>query len=599
AGLLPNRLAANPLELFTPFINPNSDRILVLINLAGGNDGLNTLIGLDQLEQLTTVRPNVVLPASGILNLTPTVGLHGAMAGMKQLFDDGLLGAIQGVGYPNQNRSHFRSTDIWNSGSAADEVLTSGWLGRHLDTLHPGYPTNYPNATYDYPLAMTMGTVVSETCQGVSSNFSIGVENPNSFTYIAPGGNTPLPENRYGEEVAFVRNLIGQNNVYGSVVQEAAQAGNSLATNYTDGPLSKQLRNIAQLLSGGLQTRIFVATLGGFDTHSAQVFAANPELGIHANLLRELSDSVKAFCDDLALLGLEDRVLGMTYSEFGRRIRSNQSNGTDHGDGAPLFLFGTCVQAGILGNNPVIDPDVDQLSGVPMQYDYRDVFGSVLVDWFEVAPEEVSNLFINGFNYLPIADACNQTLDVDLLSFVANGQDKEIWLDWSTSRETNNAGFVIERSQDGRSFRPIGRLSAGRQGEEIINAYQYVDRDVDLGVLYYYRLRQEDLDGSLNYSPIQTARLNGTALGDWAVGLVRPNPISERSYVKVYAPVDSLISWEVFNTSGQRVRNGSTSLTGRMDTRIGLEGMHFKPGTYVWLMTTEDGQQFTRKFVRL
>ncbi|MEM6769467.1 MAG: DUF1501 domain-containing protein [Bacteroidota bacterium] len=597
-ALLKSGIAAAPLELFTQFINPDSDRVLVLIRLSGGNDGLNTLIGLDQLANLRQVRPNVALPDSGIIGLTPTVGLHGNMTGMKSLFDNGQLSAIQAVGYPNQNRSHFRSTDIWTSASPANEVISTGWMGRYLDELHPDFPTGYPNDTFDYPLAMTMGNVVSETCQGISSNFIVAVNNPFNFTYIATGGNTALPENYYGDEVMYVRALIGQSNQYGDIVQEAANAGTSMATNYTDGPLSRQLRNIAFLLSGGLQTKIFIATLGGFDTHSGQVTASNTAAGNHADLMTELSESIKAFTDDLAMLGLSNRVLGMTFSEFGRRIRSNQSNGTDHGDAAPLFLFGDCVQGGILGNNPEIDTQVAQNVGVPFQYDFRDVYGSVLIDWFDVPQATVTNLISEGFNYLPLASACNQTLDVDLLNITATGQDKEIWVDWSTSRETNNAGFTVERSTDGRNFRPIGRQAAGLQGDEVFNEYRYVDRDVDLGVLYYYRLKQEDLDGSYDYSPIQTARLQGSALGDWAVGLVRPNPINERSYVKVYAPLDSRVSWEIFNASGQRVRSGSTALAGRMDTRIGLEGMDLKPGTYLWRLTTDSGRQFARKFTR-
>lgn len=596
-ALIKGGIAAAPVELFSQFINPDSDRVLVLIRLSGGNDGLNSLIGLDQLSNLRQVRPNVALPDEGIIGLTSNVGLHKNLAGLKDLFDNGKLGAIQSVGYPNQNRSHFRSTDIWTAASASDEVLSTGWMGRYLEGDHPEFPTGYPNEEFDYPLAMTMGNVVSETCQGTASNFSVAVNNPFSFTYIAPGGNTPLPDNYYGNEVAFVRNLIGQSNAYGDVVQNTADAGNSLATNYTDGPLSRQLKNIAYLLSGGLKTKIFIATLGGFDTHSGQVSGDNTQ-GVHAELMAELGDSIKAFSDDLALLGLSERVLGMTFSEFGRRIRSNQSNGTDHGDAAPLFLFGDCVQGGILGNNPEIDVAVEQNVGVPFQYDFRDVYGSVLVDWFEIPQATVANLISGGFTYLPIANACAATLDVDLMSVTAQGHDKEIWLEWSTSRETNNAGFVIERSTDGRNFRAIGRQAAGRQGDNVFNEYRYIDRDVDLGVLYYYRLRQQDLDGSFEFSPIQTARLSGTALGEWAVGLVRPNPISERSYLKVYAPVDSQISWEIFNVSGQRVRTGSLALAGRMDTRIGLEGMVLRPGTYVWRLTTESGEQFVRKFVR-
>ena len=273
------------------------------------------------------------------------------MTGMQTLFTEGKLGAVQAVGYPNQNRSHFRSTDIWTSASPADEVITTGWVGRYLAEDHPDFPTNYPSDAFPDPLAMTMGNVISETCQGLSSNFSVAVNNPFNYLYIAPGGDTPLPANtNYGSEVSYVRDLIGQSNEYGSVVQNAANAGASMATTYTDGGLSRQLRNVATLISGGLTTKIYVATLTGFDTHSGQVSGSDPLSGTHANLLTELSDSIKAFQDDLEALGLADRVMGMTFSEFGRRIKDNASAGSDHGDAGALFVFGNCVAGGITGD---------------------------------------------------------------------------------------------------------------------------------------------------------------------------------------------------------------------------------------------------------
>ncbi|OAV45026.1 DUF1501 domain-containing protein [Lewinella sp. 4G2] len=597
-ALLNNGVAGAPLQLFTQFINPDSDKVLVLIRLAGGNDSLNTLIGTDQIENLRIVRPNIALPDSGIIDLTPETGLHSAMTGMKTLFDEGKLGAVQAVGYPNQNRSHFRSTDIWTSASDADEVITTGWLGRYLENDHPEYPTGYPSTEYTDPLAMTMGTVISETCQGTSSNFSVAVNNPFNYLYIAPGGDTPLPVGtNYGTEVDFVRTLIGQSNEYGEVVQNAANAGNSLADNYTTGRLSKQLRDIAYLISGGLKTKVYVATLTGFDTHSAQVNDGDRLTGRHAELMTELSDSIKAFQDDLEALGLADRVMGMTFSEFGRRIKDNASNGSDHGDAGSLFVFGNCVAGGITGTNPVIDTEVDQITGVPYQYDFRDVYGSVLMDWFDVPETTVQNLVYPGFQYLPIFNGCNLSLPVDLMSITARGLTKSIKVEWSTSRETDNAGFVVERSEDGRNFRAIGRVRPGAQGNSI-NEYSFEDTDVRLGALYYYRLRQEDLSGSFEYSPIQTARLRGTAKGDWAVGLPRPNPVRSDSYLKVYAPVDSTANFEVFDVRGQRLRTGTVTLPGGVDTRVALRPGGLAPGTYVYRLRTADGKVFSRKFIK-
>jgi uncharacterized protein (DUF1501 family) len=596
-ALLSSGIAADPASFFSRFINPNSDKVLVLIRLSGGNDGLNTLIGLDQLDNLLQVRGNVALSASDVIGLNTTTGLHGSMTGMKALYDEGLLGAVQAVGYPNQNRSHFRSTDIWTSGSAATETETTGWLGRYLEIDHAEFPTGYPNEEFPYPLAMTMGNVVSSTCQGSLSNLSVVVKNPFNFLYIAPGGNTSLPAGNYGDEVNYVRDLIGQSNQYGSVVQEAANAGNTLAVNYTDGKLSDQLQNIATLIAGGLPTKIYVATLGSFDTHSEQV-GSDRLVGKHAELLTELSDSVKAFMDDLKLLGVDDRVMGLTFSEFGRRIRSNESSGTDHGDAGPLFLFGNCIQGGVLGQSPEIDTAVDQSTGVPFQYDFRDVYGSVLVDWFDVSETKVQTLFSDGFTYLPIANGCRRPLGILVDAPAAFGDEYLINLDWEDHILPRPLGFRLERSEDGRSFRVISRIPA-QHSEEGVVAYSFQDTEVRKNQLYYYRLQREDVDGTISTSGVQTARLRGSSQGVWTVGLPRPNPVQdEGSYIKVYAPTDAMANWNITDTKGRILRKGSISLLGGKDSRIPLQPKGLPAGTYVWQLRTNDGQRFSRRLIR-
>lgn len=594
-ALLSSGVAADPAGFFSQFINPDSDRILVLIRLSGGNDGLNTLIGLDQLSNLQQVRSNVALSQNQVLPLNDTVGLHGRMTGLKSLFDNGQLGAVQAVGYPNQNRSHFRSTDIWTAGAGSDEIQPKGWLGRYLELEHPEFPTGYPNDPFNYPLAMTMGNVVSSTCQGTSANLSVVVNNPFNYLYIAPGGDTALPNNFYGDEVSYVRGLISQSNQYGAIVQESANAGASMATTYTGGNLSNQLKNIATLISGGLKTKIYVATLGGFDTHSDQIQTNDRLTGVHGDLMDELSASIKAFMDDLELIGCADRVMGMTFSEFGRRIRSNQSNGTDHGDAGPLFLFGNCVQGGVLGNSPIIDAEVAQNVGVPFQYDFRDVYGSVLVDWFEVPEATVQTLFTGGFTYLPIADGCSSVLAASVHSISAVGMDDHIEVQWHTRFDSPPRGFTVERSEDGRNFRSIRRMAADLSGAE-----QYVleDHDVRKGPQYYYRVKVEAADGVITTSNVQIASLRGTSQGVWTVGLPRPNPVSADSYIKVYAPVDALANYELLDAHGRRLRTGTVNLQGRMDNRIPLQPAGLPTGHYVWRLTTPSGERFARKLIK-
>ncbi len=395
---------AKPL-LFS-FANDAADRVLVLIQLNGGNDGLNTIIPLDQYHNLYNARPEIIIPENKVIPITDTLGLHPIMTSMKALYEDGHLGIVQSVGYPNQNRSHFRSMEIWSTASPANQFWNTGWLGRYLDEQFPGYPNGYPNDRYPAPFAISMGFSVSATCQGAAANISLSLNDPFTLRHIAENTSTEDVGTRYGEELAFIRSTVGQTNNYADSILAAANHGiNHVA--YPDTELAQQLKNVALLIAGGLQTKIYVVSLGGFDTHANQANSSDPMQGKHAELLRTLSDAISAFQQDIKQAGLEHRVIGMTFSEFGRQIRANQSNGTDHGTAAPLLLFGACVQPHIWGENPEIPAEVEEQEGVPMQYDFRDVYGSVLMDWFGLPEENARNLLYPDFRYLPIIRNCN------------------------------------------------------------------------------------------------------------------------------------------------------------------------------------------------
>lgn len=382
------------------------DHVLVLIRLNGGNDGLNTLIPLDQYDNLMIQRPNIILPENQLLGLNATNALHPVMTGMADMFADGKLSILQNVGYPDQNRSHFRSTDIWSTG-LMDPAGTTGWLGRHLDHNFPNYPDDYPNATYPDPFAISMGYEVSATCQGLMANFSVSVNDP--FETFNLQESALLNDGTYyGSHMEFLSTMIAQANEYGAAVNTAANNGNTLSTLYDDNnDLAVQLRYVAQMISGGLKTKIYIVNINGFDTHNAQVVENAPTTGAHAGLLKSVSDAVAAFQDDLNLLGLEARVAGMTFSEFGRQVASNASFGTDHGDAAPLFLFGTCIDSQIIGPNPVISDQIVDQAGIPMQIDFRDVYASVLKDWFEADPTDIQAMFEHTVNFIPVLGACN------------------------------------------------------------------------------------------------------------------------------------------------------------------------------------------------
>jgi uncharacterized protein (DUF1501 family) len=399
-GGFPLLAAAKPRTL----TSTENDKILVLVQLQGGNDGLSTIFDSSQYANLQAVRGNIILPESSILNFHNNYGFHSNMQEMKEVWNAGNLGIVQNVGYPNQNRSHFRSTDIWNTASSAEDFDTRGWIGRFYDLNYSDYPNGYPNTTKPHPFALTMGKIISETCQGVNANYSLSLLNPfNPGTaLVSAGGN--IPANCFGDSLSFVNDTVSQTNAYASVISTAANAGNNLSIKWNSltTEISQKLKHVSRLISGGLQTKIYIVQLGGFDTHDNQVVGGATTTGIHANLIKELSDAICAFQDDLNLLNVHNRVVGMTYSEFGRRIRSNAALGTDHGTAAPMFLFGSCIENQILGTHPVIDTQVGIDEGVPMQYDFRDIYGTILQNWLGLNQSEVYGVINPNVQTLPL-----------------------------------------------------------------------------------------------------------------------------------------------------------------------------------------------------
>jgi uncharacterized protein (DUF1501 family) len=394
----------------------NEDRILVIIRMNGGNDGLNTVIPRDQYSNLTIQRSNVLIPENDVLELTTEVGLHPKMTGMKSMYDSGSLGIIQNVGYPEQNRSHFRSMDIWSSGLINSQPDT-GWLGRYFDGEYPGYPTGFPSTPCPDPFAISLGYEVSATCQGIMANFSHAVEDPFDVYNLSSGGATN-DGTYYGDHMEYLTTLINQANAYGAQVNTAAANGTaSLASLYDlTNPLAQQLRYVAQMIDGGLKTNVYILNVNGFDTHNAQVDSISTQQGSHADLLERISDAVSSFQADLEQMNHHERVAGMTFSEFGRQVASNASLGTDHGDAAPMFLFGSCLNTNIMGTNPVIGNTIVNQEGIPMQYDFRDIYASILKDWFGVPTAEIQTFFEHTVQYYPILGACNVGLEEEELT---------------------------------------------------------------------------------------------------------------------------------------------------------------------------------------
>lgn len=382
-----------------------TDRVLVLIQLNGGNDGLNTVIPLDQLSTYYQIRPQVALPESKLLRITDEAALHPAMSAIEQMFNEGMVAIVQGVAYPNTNLSHFRSTDIWMTASDYNQYLTTGWMGRYLNTLYPNYPEGYPNDNAPDPPAVQIGAVMALALQGPLASMGLALQDPQTFYDIINGTQqsvgSGIPDTRPGHELAYLREVELKSQQYSASIKTAADKAQNRATYPSNNSLADQLKIVARLIAGGLQTRVYMVSLGGFDTHAAQVDTTDTTLGTHATLLGRLSEGVAAFFADLRQLGVADRVVAMTFSEFGRRVASNASSGTDHGTAAPMFVFGTQVIPGVRGSNPSLS-NLDTNGNLLMQYDFRQVYASILAQWYGADALTLQEVMLKDFPTIPI-----------------------------------------------------------------------------------------------------------------------------------------------------------------------------------------------------
>ncbi len=360
--------------------NASGDRVLVVVQLSGGNDGLNTVVPYrDRLYR--RARPTLAVPAGQVLRLDEGLGLHPSLDGLEQLWQESSLCVVQGVGYPNPNRSHFRSMDIWHSAQPDNPKPRTGWLGRWLDrrprgeaqlaALHLGGES--------LPLALVARRTAVPSFASLEG-FRIHQHDAalqsaalRRLALAQQGPDQPTPLE------AFVRRqMLSALDASGRVAQalEEEPAG----SDYPGTPLARKLRNIAGLIDAGLPTRIYYVALAGFDTHVKQQ-------GAHASLLQQWGDALAAFARDLKGRGHWDRVAVLTFSEFGRRVQENASAGTDHGTAAPVFLAGGKVRPGLVGPAP----DLHDLDAGDLKFhvDFRRVYAALLERWLGTPAAEV------------------------------------------------------------------------------------------------------------------------------------------------------------------------------------------------------------------
>lgn len=356
--------------------------ILVILQLAGGNDGLNTVVPVGN-DIYYKSRPTIAIPKEECLQLNKEIALHPALKNLRRLYDQGGLSLLQNVGYPNANRSHFRSMEIWQTASDSDRSLSDGWIGRYFDNACSGE---------DASIGISLGEQLPQAFQGSSGK---GIALPAKTTRNSKMMSMDSEENDGGSIIELAnpqQNADQQEDSLDFLKRTDLDLRMSMEQidrtirkssepqGYPGNRLAQQFKTISRLITGGMPTRIYYASQGGYDTHTNQQATQD-------RLLNELDSALGAFTADLKTHGVLDRVMIVTFSEFGRRVAENANRGTDHGAAAPMFILGGGITPGIWG----AAPDLKQLNrgDVCFEIDFRSVYSSVLDRWLKTDSKTV------------------------------------------------------------------------------------------------------------------------------------------------------------------------------------------------------------------
>lgn len=393
------RVRANsPVFSFSPNVLDDNDNILIIIQLFGGNDALNTVVPVAD-DMYYTMRPTLAVQKKDAwqwlgtdMYFHPALVKNAYQNGFGGLMDAGRLAVIQDVGYEQPNLSHFRSTDIWLSGinnSDPTYRLDEGWIGRYFERALPDFPNTLP----EHPLCVQIGGSLSLLFQSQRGDMGIALTDPQKFfdlgQGLSPDEDYMTDQTPYAEEFNFIRTIAAQSDSYSQVVLDAYKKGVN-KENYGTTGLAAQLGLIARLISGGLKSKVYMVSIGGFDTHVQQQDATDPTKGIHPSLMAQIANGVSRFMSDALQQGFSKRVAGLTVSEFGRRPYENGSRGTDHGAAGVQFVFGdgNNIRSSRYGNAPDLK-DVDKNGDVVYQTDYRRIYADILMNWFNASEDDM------------------------------------------------------------------------------------------------------------------------------------------------------------------------------------------------------------------
>jgi len=357
-------------------------------------------VGLGDVYKRQNLRPTIKINESDAFNLSDDFAMPNFMDPLESMWGDGKMKVVHGVGYAGQNLSHCRSSDIWSTASDNDEELETGWLGRYYDELYTDFLLN----PLDAPAAIHVGSIGTLDFFGANdTNYAFAVTDPQQLFEIAQNGwlhdVENIPECLYGDQVAYLRSIANSTYIYAGIINDAYGTSTN-AVDYDGTFLGQQLSMVARLIKGNLGTKVYMVTLDGFDTHAEQ-----PEM--HEFLLNQVSEAVNGFYQDLAADGYDDKVLAMTFSEFGRRVEQNSSDGTDHGAAAPVMMFGPALNGnGFLGTHPDLEDDLDNTGNMESNVDFRQIYATVLEEWFCIDSALVNQVLMEDFERLELGFEC-------------------------------------------------------------------------------------------------------------------------------------------------------------------------------------------------
>jgi uncharacterized protein (DUF1501 family) len=369
--------------------NQSTDKTLVVIQLSGGNDGLNTVVPYRN-DIYYKARPNIAIPSEKVLKLNDEVGLNPAMESLRGLYDNGLVNIINNVGYPNPDRSHFRSMDIWQTASDSTEYLNTGWIGRYLDAKCVGNCVPYQALEIDDTLSLSMkGAKVK----------ALSVQDPEKlYKQVSANFINKVAQNKAVNEhdnVAYLYKTLAETASSAEFLhtkQHAAQKIYKSTNQYPQGELGQRLKTISELIVSGMPTNIYYVSISGFDTHFNQV-------NQQERLLKNYADSLSVFVNDLKKNNKFKDVAIMTFSEFGRRVKQNASGGTDHGTANNVFLISDNLKRPKVLNEAPNLTDLDD-GDLKFSIDFRQIYASLLQDWLKTSDNAILSKSFQSLNLL-------------------------------------------------------------------------------------------------------------------------------------------------------------------------------------------------------